>query len=237
MALHCRAWTEWTLLRLVRSNFDSLKSVPYPYLIPGQERRPTTSGESVIAEYYVLDTQVMCLDNHANSPSHCQSSLEITRGRIAQESQARAADEWIPADEEGKSGLVRPFSLDAYTENEIVVLICQLVDENHPLCDIEQQHWDQLLRLFRSCGYNSAWRLMSVAFQADGNPADTGDASMLDRTVLLPTLRNVYVLATVDVRHQLSCVLQLSAKSDQGCAKERQRVQFFKSLEKRLLTS
>lgn len=75
-----------------------------------------------------------------HSLSQMQSRVESTGGMTAQAAQVRAADETIPAHEEGNSVSLKTFSLDTYTEENILVLIFQLVDAKHPLHGIEQQH-------------------------------------------------------------------------------------------------
>lgn len=54
---------------------------------------------------------------------------------------------------------------------------------------------------------------MSVALQAEGNPADRNDGSMLDGTETPTTLRVGYILAAVDERPRCCCGLKLSAES------------------------
>lgn len=110
----------------------------------------------MFADYYAWNTQAMLLDSHAHSPSHNPSSVENTGGMTGEAAQERAADESIPASVEGEYVSVMTFPLNEYTEKEILFFTGQLVDAKHPLSDIEQQNWNQLLRLFPSRVYNYA---------------------------------------------------------------------------------
>lgn len=132
---------------------------------------------------------------------------------------------------------VKTLFQNAYTEEEILVWISQLVGANHPLCDIEYHHQGQLLSFLRSIGYNYASGMMFVALQTDGNPPDINNTSVLDCTELITTLRDGYVLATIDRRYRHSCVLQLSAELDQGWVRDRLNVQLVTRLQQELLTS
>lgn len=87
--------------------------------------------------YYIWDIQEMGSDSHACSLSHSQSNKKTTSGTTAQ---VLAADETIPANAEGKSMSVKTFSHVAYTEEEILFFIGQLIDSKHVLHNIEQQH-------------------------------------------------------------------------------------------------
>lgn len=78
----------------------------------------------------------MCSDIHSHSPSHRQSYMDITGSMIVQAVEVRDADESIPSDEESKPLSVKTFSLDAYTEEEILIFIGELVDAKHPLHNI-----------------------------------------------------------------------------------------------------
>lgn len=122
----------------------------------------------------------------------------------------------IYMDEEGEYVSLNTFYLDAYTEEEILFFTGLLVDAKHPLRHIEEYHQDQLLCSFRFPGYNYTCGMMSVARQANGNPADTRKESILDRTDLLPTLRDGFVLPTMDGWHRSSCVIEQSSRSDQA---------------------
>lgn len=78
---------------------------------------------------------------------------------------------------------------------------------------------------------------MSLALQAHSNQTSTNDASMLDCSGLPTTLRDGDFLATLNGRHRRSCILQLSAESDRGWARERLSVQLVTRQYKKLLTS
>lgn len=79
--------------------FDSFKSIPYPYPIPGLEHPPATSGNLRFSGYNFSNMQAMHWDSHAHNTSHSQFSVETTGNIAAQAVQARAADELIPNDE------------------------------------------------------------------------------------------------------------------------------------------
>lgn len=111
---------------------------------------------------------------------------------------------------------VKTSSLNAYTEEEILVSIAYVIDAKYLLLGVEQQHGDQLLRSFRSSGYNHDLGMTPLTLQADGNLAYTSVVSMLERAGILSTLRDGPVLATVDGRHRRSCVSQLLAESMQS---------------------
>lgn len=83
-------------------------------------------------------------DSPAHNASHNQSVVDTTGGMLFQAIQVHAADESIPADGEGYSTSLKTFSLNPYTDKEILVSLGQLVNVKHALCDIEKQHRDQL---------------------------------------------------------------------------------------------
>lgn len=116
---------------------DSSKSVTYAYAIPGPENPLAPSCELFLAGYYVLDLQAMCHNIHVHSPTPIPSSIKISGGTTAQ---VHAVQESILADGEGISVSMRIFSLDAYTNGEILAFIGQLVCWIHMLCDIKKQH-------------------------------------------------------------------------------------------------
>lgn len=130
-------------------------------------------------------------------------------------------------------------SCDAYTVEEILALIDQLFDTKRSLGNMEQQHRDQLLCSLRSFGYNQSREKMSVWLQADINLAEASNATMLmlDCPRILHTLKDRYVLATLNRRHWCSCDSQLFAESDRGWAGEHLRMQLTTRLNKKLLTS
>lgn len=107
----------------------------------------------MFAEYYAWCMTAMCSSSYAPGLTYSQSSMEIMDGMAAQAAQSHAADEITPADEEGESVSGKTFFLEVYEEEEDLVFIGQLVDANHPLDNIEQQHRDQLPRSFGSQGY------------------------------------------------------------------------------------
>lgn len=137
------------------SNFDSFKLVPFLifFLARNMERPPSTLGELIIGGFYVWDRQAMHLDSHNHSPSCIHSSVEIYRGMTAEALQAHEVDDSVPANDD-KSVSLKTFCIVADTEKQILDFIGQLFDLKHPLCDIVQQHRNQVLRSFLSCGYN-----------------------------------------------------------------------------------
>lgn len=66
--------------------FDSFKSVPCPYPIPGLEDPTAALSEFVLAGYYEFDSQSRCSDSH----SYSQFSVETTSCTKAP---SRAVDE------------------------------------------------------------------------------------------------------------------------------------------------
>lgn len=148
-----------------------------------------------------------------------------------------AADESISADEEGKYVSMETSFLEEYTEEETVVFIGQLADLEHPMREIDKQHGEHLFHSFRPRGYNYTWWMMSFALQANGNPSELSDESILDYSCDLSTLRDGYVRVTLDGQHQRSCVFQVYDKSDQGWDREPLRVQLVTSLIKKVLNS
>lgn len=103
-------------------------------------------------KYYYLDVQAKLSNSHINSPSSGQSIVEITGQMKLQAVQKWTTDEPIPTDGSGEnfSGMI--FSLDWQTEGNTPFLACLGSGRQHPLCDIEKQHWDQLLCSFRFSG-------------------------------------------------------------------------------------
>lgn len=61
---------------------------------------------------------------------------------------------------------VKIFSIERHAEVEILFLIGQLFNADHLLPDIKQQHWDQLLGWFWSCGHRCPCKMGSNTFQA-----------------------------------------------------------------------
>lgn len=57
---------------------------------------------------------------------------------------------------------------------------------------------------------------MSISLQADGNLADTDNASMLNHPSHLPSLKDFFVLPTMNGWSQCYCVLPLSTDSKEG---------------------
>lgn len=86
-------------------------------------------------------------------------------------------------------------------------------------------------------GYTYKWKVMSVALQADGNPANTSDSSMIYCIGLLLTLREGYVPSALDGRHRGTWISQLSAESNKGRARERLSVWLVSKRNKKVLTS
>lgn len=91
----------------------------------------------------------------------------------------------------------KTISLDAYTGKEILSYIGHLINRNHPLLHIEQQYPDQGFNSFRSCIYKYAYEMISFMLPADGIPANTSKVIKMDRTILLPTLKEGNALATI----------------------------------------
>lgn len=60
-----------------------------------------------------------------------QSNMGITGGMTAQATQGHAVDESIAVDEESESISVKTVSIEAYTEEEIIILSGQLVEAKH----------------------------------------------------------------------------------------------------------
>lgn len=119
------------------------------------------------AAYEICDGQAIRSDLQADRLSKNQYRGVISSGMTAQ---ASAADEFIPTLRESEFVSVETFSLEVYTETEVLVFIGQLIDEKHLLYRIEQQHQDQLLPSFRSGSYNFALRVMYITLQGDSNP-------------------------------------------------------------------
>lgn len=125
------------------SHFDKFKSVPYPYHILGPEHIPAKLCDLMLVWYYVWDMQKERSISHAYFRQYdCADSAWTCRGKIESRgwrSQFRVS-KWL--------------CFEAYTEMEIPLILGQLLEVKHPLCNIEQQHQDKNLRLFSSPAYS-----------------------------------------------------------------------------------
>lgn len=93
---------------------------------------------------------------------------------------------------------MKTYFIDTYTEEERAAFVGVVVNAKHPLRNIEQQHWDQVLHSFRFRGFTYAWRMMSVSLQAQHNSGDTKDESMPERIGFLLNLRDGSVFSTMN---------------------------------------
>lgn len=121
--------------------------------------------------------------------------------------QVRAVDESYPTDREGKYGSMKTFPINSHAEEESLIFNSRLVGARKLLRDIEQQRHDHLLYPFRSRGYSYVCGIMYVALQAEGNQADTNNASVMYSPDIVTNLRDGLIIASMDRWPLRSCVL------------------------------